>query len=103
MAKGSDRAPAVDANAPTETEGSSGGKPTPSELRPGAPEIAEGERLGKFTIGQRIGAGGMGVVHEARDETLQRRVALKLLRLDAQADAPRAERLLREARAAAGV
>lgn len=39
-----------------------------------------GERIGRFVILREIGRGGFGVVLEARDLTLGRRVALKLVR-----------------------
>ncbi len=38
------------------------------------------DRLGDFRILQRLGGGGMGVVHEAIQESLGRSVALKLIR-----------------------
>ncbi len=58
--------------------------------------------VGRFGIEQRLGSGGMGVVYLADDPTLQRKVALKVLRADAD-DASRGRGLLREARAAAKI
>ena len=37
-------------------------------------------KLGKYVLVRRIGAGGMGVVYEAHDPTLNRTVAIKLCR-----------------------
>lgn len=56
--------------------------------------------IGRYHLGERLGAGGMGMVFEARDTTLDRPVALKLLRPGYEMDAA-AERLQREARAMA--
>ena len=56
---------------------------------------------GRYRIDEPIGRGGMGVVYEAEDVALQRRVALKILRLPAQLGPGLAEQVLREARAAA--
>jgi serine/threonine protein kinase len=55
---------------------------------------------GKFHVMRRIGAGGMGVVYEATDTTLDRRVALKTL---TRLSSPNIERLHREAKAMAAV
>ncbi len=57
-------------------------------------------RIGRYRLDDRIGAGGMGVVYRAHDETLDRPVAVKLLRPGYDADAG-TERLQREARAMA--
>jgi serine/threonine protein kinase len=58
-------------------------------------------KLGDYRIVRELGRGGMGVVYEAVQETLGRRVALKLLPLPGRNDAVRRERFLREAQVAA--
>lgn len=62
-----------------------------------APEPASGERLGPFELLGVLGEGGMGVVHLAREDNLDRRVALKLLRRGMSTAASEA-RFEREAR-----
>jgi serine/threonine protein kinase len=64
-------------------------------------DLRPGTRLGDFEIEQRLGGGGMGVVYRARQLSLNRPVALKVLR-PGLALTPKAEaRFQREARAAA--
>jgi eukaryotic-like serine/threonine-protein kinase len=58
-------------------------------------------RLGEYRILREIGRGGMGVVYEAEQESLGRRVALKLLPGHLVADAKQVRRFQREARSAA--
>src|SRR5205085_5013916 len=57
--------------------------------------------LGDFRILREIGRGGMGVVYEAQQLSLKRRVALKVLPFAAAMDARRLQRFQQEAQAAA--
>jgi serine/threonine protein kinase/tetratricopeptide (TPR) repeat protein len=59
------------------------------------------KRLGDFEIGPEIGRGGMGVVYEARQISLQRKVALKVLPFAAMWDHKQIARFQNEAQAAA--
>ncbi len=56
-----------------------------------------GKSLGHYNVLQRIGAGGMGVVYLARDERLQREVAVKVLPSGTVADEATRKRFRREA------
>jgi serine/threonine protein kinase/WD40 repeat protein len=58
-------------------------------------------QIGDYRIVRTIGQGGMGVVYEAEQFSLRRRVALKVLPSHIARDATGAERFRREARAAA--
>jgi hypothetical protein len=62
-----------------------------------------GQTIAHYHISQKLGAGGMGVVYRARDESLERDVALKLLPADAIADDSVRLRLLNEARSASAL
>jgi WD40 repeat protein/serine/threonine protein kinase len=59
--------------------------------------------LGDFQIVREIGRGGMGVVYEAEQLSLGRRVALKVLPFAAALDAKQLQRFKNEAQAAAGL
>ncbi|MFP5289035.1 MAG: serine/threonine-protein kinase, partial [Thermoanaerobaculia bacterium] len=59
------------------------------------------DRIGPYRLEGRLGSGGMGVVHAAWDERLERRVAVKQIRPEVAGDPLRRERFRREARAVA--
>lgn len=59
------------------------------------------QQLGDFRILREIGRGGMGIVYEAEQESLGRRVALKVLSTSAMLDVRNLRRFEREAKAAA--
>jgi predicted Ser/Thr protein kinase len=73
--------------------------PVSSTARPEAAD-ALGSSLGRYRLERELGEGGMGVVHAAFDPDLQRRIALKVLRIAAPSIEAK-DRLLREARAMA--
>jgi eukaryotic-like serine/threonine-protein kinase len=62
--------------------------------------IASGTHLGRYEIRSKLGAGGMGEVYRARDEKLNRDVAIKVLPAALSQDTDRLRRFEQEAQAA---
>ncbi len=62
-----------------------------------------GETLSHYRIVSQLGSGGMGVIYEAEDLSLERRVALKVLPDSEAATGEALERFKREARAASSL
>jgi serine/threonine-protein kinase len=73
------------------------------ELAQGWPGIAQGERLGAYTILSLLGKGGMGEVYLARDMKLGRDVALKVIANTVASDPDYLRRFEEEARLASGL
>ncbi len=65
--------------------------------------LSAGTRLGPYEVVAPIGAGGMGEVYRARDISLNRDVAIKVLPEALSADPDRLRRFEQEARAAAAL
>jgi hypothetical protein len=98
-------APRAGGDGPAETraEPQAGGKdPGLSFLEPCGREGTLG-RLRHYEVLRVLGKGGFGIVLEALDEKLQRRVAIKVLGPQLAGNATARQRFVREARAAAAV
>jgi tetratricopeptide (TPR) repeat protein len=74
---------------------------SPGQLLSAAPEFQSEVSLGDFRILREIGRGGMGVVYEAQQISLKRRVALKVLPFAAVLDPRQLQRFQNEAQTAA--
>ena len=60
--------------------------------------LAEGTQLGRYTICEKLGEGGMGSVYRARDAADGRTVAIKILNKQVEQDSLTARRFAKEAR-----
>jgi serine/threonine protein kinase/WD40 repeat protein len=67
------------------------------------PDLRVGEVLGEFRLLRPLGQGGMGLVYEAEQVSLRRRVALKILPFGAVLDPRQLQRFRNEAQAAASL
>ena len=62
--------------------------------------LLAGTQIGRYRVTARLGGGGMGEVYRARDTTLDRDVALKVVTPAGAANESTIRRFLREAQAA---
>jgi tetratricopeptide (TPR) repeat protein/TolB-like protein len=72
-------------------------------VQPAAADLIRQRRFGHYEIIEMLGVGGMGEVYRARDLTLRRAVAIKVLRGSAASDPERLARFEQEARSASAL
>ncbi len=78
--------------------------PAVSPVHAAAPRSSSGGLLrGQFELGKQIGAGGMGLVYEGTDRSLNRRVAVKRMRDEIRLDPRERARFVSEAKTVAGL
>src|SRR5436853_3412523 len=65
--------------------------------------LSPGDKIGRYEIKARLGAGGMGEVYLAHDTKLDRTVALKILPADFAADLNSMRRFIQEAKTASAL
>src|SRR5436190_11123937 len=65
--------------------------------------LNSGTKLGRYEVRSKIGEGGMGEVYRARDEKLNREVAIKILSAAFATDRDRLARFEQEAQTAGGL
>ena len=79
---------------------------SPPEPEDAVPQLAvthTGTRVGHYLVGELLGRGGMGEVYAARDQDLDRPVALKFLLQEEIGDPSAVKRFVREAKAASAL
>ena len=82
------------------SRGPSGPRPISADRPPPLTNDSDGPTLGDFRVVRELGRGGMGVVYEAEQHSLGRRVALKVLPFAAAIDPRQIARFRVEAQAA---